>query len=55
MTTETIPTLFVPLERAVLCAGCAAVFEINGHCPACGSATFLSLGRLLNREEKATL
>ena len=51
-----VPVTWLPLERAALCADlkCAAVFEINGHCPRCGGADFLSIGRLLNRDAETT-
>jgi hypothetical protein len=41
----------IPLERALLCLDCDAVFEMGrgASCPACGSSTTWTLGRLLDR------
>jgi hypothetical protein len=41
----------IPLERALLCLDCDAVFEMGrgACCPACGSSTTWTLGRLLAR------
>lgn len=42
----------IPLDRALLCGDCGAIFEAEGEqqCPACGSKEALSLGRALNRD-----
>jgi formate dehydrogenase maturation protein FdhE len=40
----------VPLRRIVLCLDCESCFEIGAAtCPACGSATWASLARFLDR------
>jgi rRNA maturation endonuclease Nob1 len=45
-----VGTLHVPLERVALCVDCETCFEISNHpCPACGSRTWVSVARLLNR------
>lgn len=46
------PRVVIPLERAVLCLDCEAIFEMGGHfvtCPSCGSRVAWTLGRLLER------
>ena len=43
-----LPLSLIPLQRAVLCANCEMVSEgRNGHCIVCGSASLLSLARVL--------
>lgn len=47
----------IPMDRALLCLDCEAIFEAEGHqtCPACGSATAWAIGRALNREPREVL
>ena len=40
------------LRRAALCVDCEHISEADGdRCPRCGSASLLSLARILNRRE----
>ncbi len=42
------------LCRAALCVDCEHISEADGdRCPRCGSASLLSLARILNRREVA--
>jgi rRNA maturation endonuclease Nob1 len=42
------------LRRAALCVDCEHISEADGNrCPRCGSASLLSLARILNRREVA--
>lgn len=42
------------LRRAALCVDCEHISEADGdRCPRCGSASLLSLARILNRREVA--
>ena len=42
------------LRRAALCVDCEHISEVDGdRCPRCGSASLLSLARILNRREIA--
>jgi len=42
------------LRRAALCVDCEHISESDGdRCPRCGSASLLSLARILNRREVA--
>ena len=42
------------LQRAALCIDCEHISEATGcRCPRCGSASLLSLARVLNRKEGA--
>ena len=42
------------LRRAALCVNCEQISEADGdRCPCCGSASLLSLARILNRKEVA--
>ncbi len=42
------------LQRAALCVDCEHISEAQGErCPRCGSASLLSLARILNRKEAA--
>ena len=42
------------LRRAALCVDCEHISEADGdRCPRCGSASLLSLARILNRKEVA--
>jgi len=42
------------LQRAALCVDCEHISEATGYrCPRCGSASLLSLARVLNRKEGA--
>jgi len=42
------------LQRAALCIDCEHIPEATGcRCPRCGSASLLSLARVLNRKEGA--
>lgn len=45
----------IRLDRAMLCLDCESIFEAEGpqRCPACGSDAAWSLGRALNRDNKA--
>lgn len=41
----------IPMDRALLCLDCEAIFEAEGtqKCPACGSSMAWAIGRALNR------
>ena len=42
---------YFPLSDALLCVSCDAIYRIPDRvCPRCGSAVFLSLSKVLNRE-----
>ena len=42
------------LHRAALCVDCEQISEADGdRCPCCGSASLLSLARILNRKNAA--
>jgi hypothetical protein len=42
------------LRRAALCVNCEHISEADGaRCPCCGSASLLSLARILNRKNAA--
>lgn len=45
---------YLPLDRALLCCGCEAVFEAadSQSCPACGSHQAIALGRVLGEARK---
>jgi rRNA maturation endonuclease Nob1 len=44
----------VQLKRATLCVNCEHISEADGdRCPRCGSASLLSLARILNRKNAA--
>ena len=44
----------VCLLKAALCVDCEHISEADGNrCPRCGSASLLSLARILNRREVA--
>lgn len=47
----------IPMDRALLCLDCEAIFEAEGHqtCPACGSSAAWAIGRALNREPQDVL
>jgi hypothetical protein len=50
----TSTTLHMPLARVALCLDCDTCFEITtGQCPGCGSGTFASVARFLERSETA--
>ena len=41
------------LRDSALCLDCEAVFPMRKfHCPGCGSASWMSLSRVLNRQER---
>lgn len=44
----------IRLERALLCAGCDALYEMRDGpdcCPACGSGQAMAIARALNRPQ----
>ena len=50
-----VPNVHLPLRQVALCLDCDECFEIRPEtpCPACGSATWTSLSRLLEKASSA--